>query len=254
MTESKTHDPKQKNHVMFGYREVDEDEKTRNVKHVFDVVAPRYDLMNDLLSFGLHRWWKHITIGAMGLKEGSCVLDIASGTCDLAMAFAKRVGKTGTVWASDINYEMLSRGAKRCENAKLPVRISQCDAEALPFSDGMFDAVSVSFGLRNMTHKDKALREMLRVLKPGGLLAVLEFSHCARWARPFYDFYSFHVMPRLGALVAGDAPSYRYLAESIRVHPNQEHLAAMMKEAGFAEVTWKNLCFGVCALHCARKA
>ena len=236
--------------VAFGFREVPESEKAEDVKQVFDSVAAKYDLMNDLLSFGLHRFWKHRTIQAAQLKEGDKVLDIASGTCDLALAFSPKVGKTGEVWATDINYAMLSEGAKRIKKeAATNIEIAQCDCEALPFAENTFDVVTVSFGLRNMTHKENALREMLRVTKSGGRVLVLEFSHCWKILRPFYDFYSFVVMPRVGALVAGDAESYRYLAESIRVHPNQETLAKMMQEAGFANVSWKNFTFGVCALH-----
>ena len=204
--------------VAFGFREVPESEKARDVKQVFDSVAKKYDLMNDLLSFGLHRLWKRKTIRAAELKEGSCVLDIASGTCDLALAFSPLVGKTGQVWATDINYAMLSEGAKRIARAESDARVVQCDCESLPFADNTFDIVTVSFGLRNMTHKDKALCEMQRVTKPGGRVLVLEFSHCWKIFRPFYDFYSFVVMPRLGALVVGDANSYRYLAESIRLN------------------------------------
>ena len=235
--------------VAFGFREVPESEKANDVKQVFDSVAAKYDLMNDLLSFGLHRFWKHCTIVEAALKEGHKVLDIASGTCDLALAFSPKVGKTGQVWATDINLAMLSEGAKRVKKAEANIHIAQCDCEALPFADNTFDTVTVSFGLRNMTHKENALREMLRVTKSGGHVLVLEFSHCWKILRPFYDFYSFVVMPRIGALVAGDAESYRYLAESIRVHPDQEALAKMMREAGFAKVTWKNFTFGVCALH-----
>ena len=240
---------KKEKKVSFGFREVPESEKVRDVKQVFDSVAKKYDLMNDLLSFGLHRLWKRKTIRAEELKEGSRVLDIASGTCDLALAFSPLVGKTGQVWATDINYAMLSEGAKRIARAASDARVVQCDCESLPFSDNTFDVVTVSFGLRNMTHKEKALCEMLRVTKPGGRVLVLEFSHCWKILRPLYDFYSFVVMPRLGALVAGDANSYRYLAESIRVHPNQKTLADMMRKAGFNPVRWKNLTFGVCALH-----
>ena len=240
--------------VSFGFREVPESEKAEDVKQVFDSVASKYDLMNDLLSFGLHRLWKRRTISEARLKEGDRVLDIASGTCDLALAFAPKVGKTGEVWATDINHAMLSEGEKRIKQARANVRVAQCDCEKLPFADNTFDVVTVSFGLRNMTHKEKALSEMLRVAKPGGRVLVLEFSHCWKILRPFYDFYSFVVMPRLGRLVAGDAESYRYLAESIRMHPDQETLARMMQEAGFAKVSWQNMTFGVCALHIGQKA
>jgi len=247
--------PKQKEKtVSFGFREVPEAEKADDVKKVFDSVAKKYDLMNDLLSFGLHRWWKSVAVREAGLSAGDKVLDIASGTCDLAIAFAGKVGKQGEVWASDINRTMLLEGVKRIKRESSAIRVVQCDCETLPFADNRFDVAMVSFGLRNMTHKDKALSEMLRVVKPGGKSLVLEFSHCLPLMRPFYDLYSFHVMPRLGALVAGDASSYRYLAESIRRHPNQETLATMMRQVGFAEVTWKNLTGGICALHIGVKA
>lgn len=245
---------KDKNHtkktVSFGFQEVPEDEKAEDVKKVFDSVAKKYDLMNDLLSFGLHRYWKRVAITEAALKKGDRVLDIASGTCDLAIAFSKRVGESGVVWATDINHAMLLQGVKRLKLEASPnVKVAQCDCERLPFEDDTFDVVTVSFGLRNMTHKECALKEMLRVVKPGGKVLVLEFSHCWRILRPFYDFYSFSFMPWLGAKIAGDADSYRYLAESIRMHPDQETLAGMMREVGFSTVYWKNMTFGVCALH-----
>lgn len=240
--------------VSFGYREVPEEEKAHDVEEVFDSVARRYDLMNDLLSFGMHRLWKHKAIEATGLLPGSKVLDIATGTCDLALAFEKKVGPQGTVWATDINHEMLKQGMKRLQLRNSHIHVAQCDCEALSFPDNTFDAAVVSFGLRNMTHKLKALQEMRRVVKSGGRVVVLEFSHCHKLLKPFYDFYSFHVMPVFGSWIAGDGPSYRYLAESIRMHPNQKALAEIMRNAGLSDVRWLNMTFGVCALHVGIKA
>ena len=239
--------------VSFGFREVPESEKEKDVRQVFDSVAKKYDLMNDLLSFGLHRLWKRHAIQRAEIKRDDKVLDIASGTCDLALASAMKIGEKGEIWATDINHAMLSEGAKRLKRSGATVRVVQCDCEKLPFADNMFDVVTVSFGLSNMTHKETALAEMLRVTKTGGRVLVLEFSHCWKVLRPLYDFYSFSVMPRLGALVAGDAQSYRYLAESIRMHPDQETLATMMRKVGFSKVSWENLTFGVCALHIGKK-
>lgn len=232
----------------FGYKMVDEDRKADEVRHVFDSVAPKYDLMNDVLSFGTHRLWKRRCIVEANVRSGMKLLDIASGTGDLAIAFAKRAG-AGNVIATDINREMLSIGSKRLRNAGVPCECVVADAESLPFADESFDVVTVSFGIRNMTHKDRALSEMFRVLRPGGRLLVLEFSRCQAWLKPFYDFYSFRFMPWLGARIAGDADSYRYLAESIRMHPAQEPFAKMMEASGFVDVTWHNLTFGICALH-----
>lgn len=242
-------DSADKKYTDFGYAEVEEDEKAEDVKHVFDSVARRYDLMNDLLSLGNHRLWKRAATAAAGLQAGSRVLDIASGTCDLAIRFGHIVGAGGEVWATDINRAMLSQGLERLHATGTRAHVAQCDCEALPFEDGRFDAAVVSFGLRNMTHKDVALREMTRVVRPGGRVVVLEFSHCRRWFKPLYDFYSFHVMPRLGSWIAGDGASYRYLAESIRMHPDQPTLAAMMRQAGLESVRWTDLTLGVCALH-----
>ena len=233
----------------FGFKEVPESEKADDVKKVFDSVAKKYDLMNDLLSFGMHRLWKRNCVAASGVKRGDKVLDIASGTCDLAIAFARRTGDEGEVWATDINHAMLAEGLKRLQETGTKAHVAQCDCERLPFDDNTFDLACVSFGLRNMTHKDRALREMTRVVRPGGRVVVLEFSHCQRWLKPFYDFYSFKFMPWLGAKIAGDAESYRYLVESIRMHPNQEKLAGMMQQAGLDSVVWINLTFGICALH-----
>ncbi len=233
----------------FGFESVPEDDKARRVRGVFDSVAPRYDVMNDLMSMGLHRAWKAYTVLVANLREGARVLDIAGGTGDLALAFAKKVGATGQVVHTDINEAMLRTGRERLLNAGVAVPTLVCDAEKLPFADGHFDAVSVAFGLRNMTHKDAALAEMNRVLKPGGKLLVLEFSKVARPLEKVYDWYSFSVLPRLGRLVAGDDASYRYLAESIRMHPGQQELKAMMKKGGFGHVDYHNLTGGVVALH-----
>ena len=233
----------------FGYQSVDEQDKARRVRGVFDSVASRYDLMNDLMSAGLHRAWKAYTVMVANVQPGQRVLDIAGGTGDLALAFAKKVGPTGQVVHTDINEAMLRTGRDRLLDAGVILPTTVCDAEKLPFPDGHFDLVSVAFGLRNMTHKDAALREMARVLKPGGKLLVLEFSQVAKPLRKAYDVYSFSVLPRLGRLVAGDADSYRYLAESIRMHPDQETLKSMMVEAGFDRVTYHNMTSGIVALH-----
>jgi len=233
----------------FGYETVEEQDKARRVRGVFDSVATRYDLMNDLMSAGLHRWWKRYTVLAANVQPGAQVLDIAAGTGDLARAFARHAGPTGTVVHTDINESMLRVGRDRLIDAGATQPSVVCDAEKLPFPDGRFDLVSVAFGLRNMTHKDTALREMARVLKKGGKLLVLEFSRVARPLRKAYDLYSFNVLPRLGKWVAGDEASYRYLAESIRMHPDQEELKALMKQCGFGHVDFHNLTGGVVALH-----
>jgi demethylmenaquinone methyltransferase/2-methoxy-6-polyprenyl-1,4-benzoquinol methylase len=233
----------------FGFSKVDRREKAARVAGVFDSVASRYDLMNDLMSGGLHRVWKHVAVFFADLREGMEVLDVAGGTADLAVAMAKRIGERGHVVLSDINGAMLSRGRDRMIDAGLMASAVQCDAETLPFESNRFDRVTVAFGLRNMTHKDQALGEMLRVLRPGGKLLVLEFSKVHPSLDKLYDFYSFHVLPRLGRLVAGDEASYRYLAESIRMHPDQESLAALMRELGFEAVRYTNLTGGVVALH-----
>ena len=233
----------------FGYRTVSEEEKARHVAGVFDSVAGRYDLMNDLMSAGLHRLWKHFTVGQSLARPGDRVLDVAGGTGDLARLFAQRVGPEGEVVLTDINGSMLAVGRDRMLDAGLRVPAAQCDAEHLPFPDGHFDCVSVAFGLRNMTHKDAALTEMSRVLKPGGRLLVLEFSQVWKPLQPLYDAYSFGVLPLLGRLVTGDSASYRYLAESIRMHPGQEELRQMMERVGLERVEYFNLSAGVVALH-----
>lgn len=233
----------------FGFQTVPEGEKARKVAEVFHSVAQRYDVMNDFMSAGLHRIWKAFTIGRAAIRPGMKVLDIAGGTGDLARAFAKRAGPTGEVWLTDINDSMLRVGRDRLTDAGLLVPTAVCDAERLPFPTGYFDRVSVAFGLRNMTHKDRALAEMARVLKPGGKLLVLEFSRVAKPLSPAYDWYSFNVLPWLGKKIANDEASYRYLAESIRMHPDQETLADMLRTAGLDRVQYFNLTAGVAALH-----
>jgi demethylmenaquinone methyltransferase/2-methoxy-6-polyprenyl-1,4-benzoquinol methylase len=233
----------------FGFEQVPEDEKSRRVEEVFTSVATRYDLMNDLMSAGLHRYWKRFTVEQSMVRPGGRVLDIAGGTGDLARLFARRVGPTGLVVLTDINPSMLALGRDRLIDEGTVVPAVLCDGERLPFASDTFDAVSVGFGLRNMTHKEIALAEMRRVLRPGGAALVLEFSRIWKPLSPLYDAYSFQVLPRLGSLVAGDAASYRYLAESIRMHPDQETLKAMMSAAGFDRVDYFNLGGGITALH-----
>jgi demethylmenaquinone methyltransferase/2-methoxy-6-polyprenyl-1,4-benzoquinol methylase len=237
----------QKTH--FGFEQVAEGEKAQRVAQVFSSVASRYDLMNDLMSLGLHRLWKVFTVETAAVRPGERVLDVAGGTGDLAKAFARRVGPTGEVWLTDINGAMLGVGRDRLADAGRLIPVAQCDAEKLPFPDNHFDCVTVAFGLRNMTHKDRALAEMRRVLRPGGRLLVLEFSRVWKPLSPAYDFYSFKVLPWLGQRVANDADSYRYLAESIRVHPDQDTLKRMMELAGLERVEFFNLSAGVVALH-----
>ena len=237
----------------FGFESVDEKDKAHRVRGVFDSVAPKYDVMNDLMSMGLHRVWKAYTVMVADVKPGQYVLDIAGGTGDLALAFARKVGSGGCVVHTDINEAMLREGRNRLLDSGMVVPTMVCDAEHLPFADASFDLVSVAFGLRNMTHKDRALQEMNRVLKPGGKLLVLEFSRIAKPLEKVYDWYSFKVLPRLGKLVAGDDASYRYLAESIRMHPSQEELKALMHKGGFGHVDYHNLTGGVVALHVAIK-
>ncbi len=241
------------NTTHFGYETVDEREKAGRVRQVFDSVATKYDIMNDLMSGGLHRLWKIFTISRSGVRPGMKVLDIAGGTGDLAKAFSKKVGPSGEVWLTDINNAMLTCGRDRLLNAGAVIKTAQCDAEKLPFPNGYFDIVTVAFGLRNMTHKDGALAEMRRVLKPGGKLLVLEFSKVTPLLAPIYDFYSFKIIPQVGEIVAQDADSYRYLAESIRMHPDQETLKKMMESVGFDRVSYHNLTGGVVALHVGEK-
>src|SRR5215510_2007928 len=233
----------------FGFERVHEDDKAHRVAGVFESVAPKYDLMNDLMSLGLHRVWKAFTVAASGVRAGDRVLDVAGGSGDLARAFARRVGPAGEVWLTDISGPMLGVGRDRLLDAGLAAPILQCDAEQLPLKSGTFDCVSVAFGLRNMTHKAVALAEMARVLKPGGRLLVLEFSKVWKPLEKAYDWYSFNVLPWLGRRVAEDEASYRYLAESIRMHPDQEALRVMMEQAGLEDVEYFNLAAGVVALH-----
>ena len=237
----------------FGFKTVDERQKADLVRGVFDSVASRYDVMNDAMSMGMHRLWKAYTVAVSGAREGLQVLDIAAGTGDLTRQFARKVGASGTVVHTDINEAMLRTGRDRLLDEGLQLPTVLCDAEHLPFPSERFDIVSVAFGLRNMTHKDVALGEMARVLKPGGKLLVLEFSRVAEPLRRAYDWYSFNVLPRLGQMLTGDSQSYRYLAESIRMHPPQAELKAMMKMAGFGHVDVHNMSAGVVALHVGLK-
>jgi demethylmenaquinone methyltransferase/2-methoxy-6-polyprenyl-1,4-benzoquinol methylase len=237
----------------FGYETVDETQKAARVRGVFDSVASKYDVMNDLMSLGLHRAWKAYTVAVANLRAGQSVLDIAAGTGDLARAFARKVGPSGMVLHTDINEAMLRQGRDRLIDEGLMLPTLLCDAEKLPFASNRFDLVSVAFGLRNMTHKDLALAEMNRVLKPGGKLLVLEFSKVTPALAKVYDWYSFKVLPRVGEWVAKDGASYRYLAESIRMHPGQAELKAMMKTAGFGHVDVHNMNGGVVALHAGIK-
>jgi demethylmenaquinone methyltransferase/2-methoxy-6-polyprenyl-1,4-benzoquinol methylase len=233
----------------FGFERVPERDKARRVRGVFDSVAGKYDLMNDLMSGGMHRLWKAFAIAQSGARPGQRVLDLAGGTGDLSRAFAQRVGADGTVVLTDINAAMLARGRDRLLDGGLALPVAQCDAERLPFADASFDIVSVAFGLRNMTRKEVALAEMRRVVKPGGRLLVLEFSKVWKPLARAYDAYSFGVLPWLGARIAGDAASYRYLAESIRRHPDQATLEGMLLAAGFDRADHFNLAAGVVALH-----
>jgi demethylmenaquinone methyltransferase / 2-methoxy-6-polyprenyl-1,4-benzoquinol methylase len=233
----------------FGFEKVAEAAKAGKVREVFDRVAGNYDLMNDLMSLGLHRAWKAFAITLSGVRAGDRVLDVAAGSGDLSKAFARRVGPTGQVWATDINGSMLAVGRDRLADAGLTCPAVQCDAEKLPFPGAFFDCASVAFGLRNMTHKEAALAEMTRVLKPGGRLLVLEFSKVCKPLEKPYDLYSFKVLPWLGEKVARDGDAYRYLAESIRMHPDQETLKTMMERVGLERVEYFNLSAGVVALH-----
>jgi demethylmenaquinone methyltransferase/2-methoxy-6-polyprenyl-1,4-benzoquinol methylase len=233
----------------FGYEQIPEAEKARRVGAVFDRVAERYDLMNDLMSLGLHRAWKAFAVSIARPRPGERILDVATGSGDLALSLGRRVLPGGEIWLSDVNRSMLQRGRDRVVDRGLLAPAVQCDAERLPFPSGYFDCVTVAFGLRNMTHKDAALAEMARVLKPGGRLIVLEFSKVWKPLERAYQLYSFKVLPWLGQRVAGDAAAYRYLAESIRMHPDQATLAAMLERAGLSRVEVFNLAAGVVALH-----
>lgn len=237
----------------FGFQQVDEQEKAGKVAGVFHSVASKYDVMNDLMSGGLHRVWKMFTIAQAAVRPGYKVLDIAGGTGDLAKAFARQAGATGEVWLTDINESMLRVGRDRLLDAGVLTPTALCDAEHIPFPNAYFDVVTVAFGLRNMTHKDRALAEMRRVVKPGGKVMVLEFSKVWQPLEKAYDLYSFKVLPWLGSKVAGDPESYRYLAESIRMHPDQETLKQMMEQAGLDSVEYFNLTAGVVALHVGRR-
>ena len=243
MTEEKTH---------FGYQQVDKEEKASRVRAVFDSVASRYDLMNDLMSLGIHRIWKRFAVELAGIRRGQRVLDLASGTGDLAARFAALVGPEGRVVVSDINAAMLEQGRARMADRGIVgnVEYAQVDAESIPFDDNSFDCVSIGFGLRNVTDKQRALESMFRVLKPGGRALVLEFSHATgQPLKGAYDLYSFRVLPLMGRLVANDEESYRYLAESIRMHPDQETLKGMMEQAGFVRCDYHNLTGGIVAIH-----
>ena len=235
----------------FGYQDVPVDEKAGHVRGVFDSVAHRYDIMNDLMSAGLHRLWKRHTIDQAAARPGHQVLDLAGGTGDLAIRFARQVGETGHVVLADINAAMLREGRRRLVDAGIAgnVTIAQVDAEELPFADATFDRITIAFGLRNVTDKDAALRSMYRVLKPAGKVLILEFSQPGSALKPAYDFYSFNVLPLMGKLVAQDEDSYQYLAESIRMHPDQDTLLGMMQQAGFDRCRYQNLAGGIVALH-----
>ena len=233
----------------FGFEAVEETEKAKRVAGVFTSVAGKYDVMNDLMSVGLHRLWKRYAVSVSGVREGQRVLDVAGGSADMSRLFLKEVGNTGQVILTDINNAMLRAGRDRLLDAGSATPVAQCDAEHLPFPDNYFDCVSIAFGLRNVTHKDAALREMHRVLKPGGRAIVLEFSKVAKPLEKIYDAYSFKLLPRIGQLIANDADSYRYLAESIRMHPGQEELKSMMETAGLERVEYFNLTGGVVAVH-----
>ena len=239
----------------FGYKDVPVDDKAGLVKGVFDSVASRYDIMNDLMSGGMHRLWKRYTIQHANARPGQVILDLAGGTGDLAREFARIVGPRGHVVLADINAAMLEHGRRRLVDAGVAgnVELAQVDAETLPFADNTFDRVSIAFGLRNITHKEKALTEMNRVLKPGGKVLILEFSQPSKAIKPAYDLYSFKVLPLLGKLVAQDPESYQYLAESIRMHPDQETLLGMMQDAGFERCRFNNLTAGIVALHTGYK-
>ena len=233
----------------FGFETVAEEEKAKRVAGVFTSVAGKYDVMNDLMSAGLHRVWKRFAVSVSGVREGQRVLDVAGGSADLSRLFLKKVGSSGQVVLTDINNAMLRVGRDRLLDEGYTTPVTQCDAEHLPFPDNYFDCVSIAFGLRNVTHKDAALRDMRRVLKPGGRLIVLEFSKVAKPLEKIYDAYSFKLLPKFGQLIANDADSYRYLAESIRMHPGQDELKNMMEDAGLEKVEYFNMTGGVVAVH-----
>ncbi|MBI5626607.1 MAG: bifunctional demethylmenaquinone methyltransferase/2-methoxy-6-polyprenyl-1,4-benzoquinol methylase UbiE [Nitrosomonadales bacterium] len=233
----------------FGFETVTEEEKAKRVAGVFTSVAGKYDVMNDLMSVGLHRLWKRFAVGLSGVREGQRVLDVAGGSADLSRLFLKNVGSNGQVVLTDINNAMLRVGRDRLLDEGFATPVTQCDAEHLPFPDNYFDCVSIAFGLRNVTHKDAALREMYRVIRPGGRVIVLEFSKVAKPLEKIYDAYSFNLLPKIGELIANDADSYRYLAESIRMHPGQEELKKMMEDAGLERVEYFNMTGGVVAVH-----
>ena len=233
----------------FGFQKVAEEEKAKHVASVFTSVASKYDIMNDLMSVGLHRVWKRFAVGLANVHEGNRVLDVAGGSADLSRLFLKKVGRSGQVVLTDINNAMLRVGRDRLLDEGITTPTTQCDAEYLPFPDNYFDCVSIAFGLRNVTHKEAALREMHRVLKPGGRVIVLEFSKVVKPLEKVYDLYSFKLLPKMGELIANDAESYRYLAESIRMHPGQEELKQMMIDAGLERVEYFNMTGGVVAVH-----
>ncbi|NNM69867.1 MAG: bifunctional demethylmenaquinone methyltransferase/2-methoxy-6-polyprenyl-1,4-benzoquinol methylase UbiE [Gallionella sp.] len=233
----------------FGFETVNETEKAKRVAGVFTSVAGKYDVMNDLMSAGLHRLWKRYAVSVSGVRAGQKVLDVAGGSADLSRLFLKATGSSGQVVLTDINNAMLRVGRDRLLDEGIATPVTQCDAEHLPFPDNYFDCVSIAFGLRNVTHKEAALREMHRVIKPGGRVIVLEFSKVAKPLEKIYDLYSFKLLPKMGQMIAGDADSYRYLAESIRMHPGQEELKQMMTDAGLERVEYFNLTGGVVAVH-----
>lgn len=241
----------------FGYQTVDADKKSSLVAGVFHSVASRYDVMNDLMSLGIHRVWKALTIHLSNVRQGHKVLDLAGGTGDLALKFSKRVGEKGQVVLGDINYSMLDVGRDRLidQAAYQNIDYIQCDAECLPFADNHFDCITIAFGLRNVTDKNAALKSMYRVLKPGGQCMILEFSKpTTKPLQKIYDAYSFNILPKIGQLVANDKDSYQYLVESIRMHPDQDTLKSMMQDAGFVECSYHNLTGGIVALHKGYKA
>ncbi|MDO8954040.1 MAG: bifunctional demethylmenaquinone methyltransferase/2-methoxy-6-polyprenyl-1,4-benzoquinol methylase UbiE [Gammaproteobacteria bacterium] len=244
-------DPNKSNTTHFGFKEVPWADKQKKVAEVFSSVAKKYDVMNDVMSLGVHRLWKRHTISMSQVKPGQKVLDLAGGTGDLSLKFAELVGKEGLVVLADINEAMLTEGRARLDNKGYvsQIRYSQVNAEHLPFPDNYFDCITIAFGLRNVTDKDQALREMHRVLKPGGRALILEFSQPMLAIKPLYDVYSFHILPKMGKLIAQDEESYRYLAESIRKHPDQDTLKDMMIKAGFDQVDYTNLSGGIVALH-----